>query len=138
LTQLLLRKAAQIRSRVAAVRAALPVAPGDVLLDPRLEAFLSFNLFLAIQDAVDLAAHLVAARSLGVPSTQREIFTLLRDAGLLTAASAAAMGQLSSLRNRIAHSYGDVDPVRVVREAPVGLGALEQFVGEISVILTGS
>jgi uncharacterized protein YutE (UPF0331/DUF86 family) len=29
------------------------------------------------------------------------------------------MARLASLRNRIAHSYGDLDVVRMVRELPV-------------------
>jgi uncharacterized protein YutE (UPF0331/DUF86 family) len=129
---LLLRKALQIRDRVARVRAALPAAPEAVLDDERLEAYLSFQLFLLIQDAVDLASHLVAARGLGVPGSQREVFDLLAGAGLLAAETARGMGGMIALRNRIAHSYGDLDPVRMVRETPAGLARLEQLLDELA------
>jgi uncharacterized protein YutE (UPF0331/DUF86 family) len=134
-TELLIRKLVQVRNRTAAVREALPADAEDVLKDARLEAFLSFNLFLAIQDAIDLATHLLAARGLGVPATQREVFTTLATAGLLSPETAAHMGQLASLRNRIAHAYGDVDPVRIVREAPAGLAVLDELIEELATLL---
>ena len=93
---------------------------------------MSFQLFLLIHDLVDLAAHLVAARGLGLPTSQRETFDLLARAGLITPATARDMGAMASLRNRIAHSYGDLDPVRLAREAPDGLGRATQFLDEIS------
>jgi uncharacterized protein YutE (UPF0331/DUF86 family) len=132
LGELLLRKAIQIRDRIAKLRAALPARPDSVNEDERLEAFLSFHLFLVAQDAVDLAAHLVAARGLAVPATQREVFEALAAAGLLSQESARGMAQMASLRNRIAHSYGEIDPVRMVREAPAGLDVVATFLGELA------
>ena len=135
---LLLRKALQIRDRIGKVRAALPARPEAVLDDERLEAFLSFQLFLLIQDAVDLASHLVAARGLGVPGSQREVFDLLAGAGLLPGDTARGMGGMIALRNRIAHAYGDLDPVRMVREAPEGLARLETLLDELGGAIAGA
>ena len=91
-----------------------------------------------IQDAVDLAAHLIAAGGLGVPSSQRESFGILAQAGLIGRELAAEMGQIAALRNRIAHSYGEVDPVRVVREAPTGLLIVERFLDEVATLVRSS
>jgi len=41
------------------------------------------------------------------------------------------MAQMASLRNRIARSYGDLDPVRMVRETPAGLDAVARFLDEL-------
>ena len=131
--ELLLRKIVTCRERIEELRRAIPTQAEDVATDERLEAFLSFQLFLLIQDAVDLAAHLVAERGLAVPASQRESFEVLARAGVLTAKSAEAMARLSSLRNRIAHSYGDLDVVRMVRELPVGLTDAQQFLDELVV-----
>jgi len=131
--ELLLRKIVTCRERIEKLRRAIPTQAEDVATDERLEAFLSFQLFLLIQDAVDLAAHLVAERGLAVPASQRESFEVLARAGVLTAKSAEAMARLSSLRNRIAHSYGDLDVVRMVRELPVGLTDAQQFLDELVV-----
>ena len=127
----LLGKLILCRDRVEKIRRALPANAEDVLSDERLEAFIAFHLFLLVQDAVDLAAHVVAERGLGVAGSLRETFQLLSNAGLISPDSAAAMGGLASLRNRIAHTYGGIDPVRLVREAPGGLDAVSRFLAEL-------
>jgi len=129
--ELLLRKVLACRDRIEKLRSAIPAQAEDVARDDRLEAFLSFHLFLLIQDAVDLAAHLVAVRGLAVPASQRESFEALARAGVLTTKSSEAMARLASLRNRIAHSYGEIDVVRMVRELPAGLTAARQFLDEL-------
>jgi uncharacterized protein YutE (UPF0331/DUF86 family) len=129
--ELLLRKILACRERIAKLGSVIPTPAEAILADERLESFLSFQLFLLIQDAVDLAAHVVAERGLAVPASQRESFEALARAGVLTAKSSAAMARLASLRNRIAHSYGDLDVVRMVRELPAGLTDARQFLDEL-------
>ena len=129
--ELLLRKVLACRDRIEKLRSAIPAQTEDVMADERLEAYLSFHLFLLIQDAVDLAAHLVAERGLAVPASQRESFEALARAGVLTAKSAEAMARMASLRNRIAHSYGEIDALRMVRELPEGLSVVHQFLDEL-------
>jgi uncharacterized protein YutE (UPF0331/DUF86 family) len=129
--ELLLRKILTCRERIDRLRRAIPAQAEAVATNERLEAFLSFHLFLLIQDAVDLAAHLVAERGLAVPASQRESFEALARARVLTAKSAAAMARLASLHNRLAHSYGDLDVVRMVRELPVGLTDARGFLDEL-------
>jgi uncharacterized protein YutE (UPF0331/DUF86 family) len=135
LSELLLRKALVCRDRIERIRARLPDDAQAVLQDELLEAFISFQLLLLIQDVVDLAVHLVAARGLDVPGSQREAFEALAKAGLISHDTAAAMGAAAALRNRIAHTYGDVDPVRVVREAPGGLDRVSRFLDEITKVI---
>jgi uncharacterized protein YutE (UPF0331/DUF86 family) len=129
--ELLLRKILACRDRIEKLKNAIPAQSGDVAGDERLEAFLSFHLFLLVQDAVDLAAHMVAERGLAVPASQRESFEALARAGVLTAQSAEAMARMASLRNRIAHSYGEIDVVRMVRELPAGLIVVRGFLDEL-------
>jgi uncharacterized protein YutE (UPF0331/DUF86 family) len=130
--ELLLRKAIACRDRIARIRQALPARPEEVASDERLEAYIAFNLFLLVQDAIDLAAHLVVARGLTVPSSHREAFEALARADVLTAEVASGMAAMAALRNRIAHTYGDLDPVRLVREAPTGLTMAEKFLAQVT------
>ena len=62
-------------------------------------------------------------------STQRESFEALAGAKLITQKS--TMSRMASLRNRIAHSYGDLDVVRMVREIPQGLETVRRFLDEL-------
>jgi len=135
LGDLLLQKSLRLRERIAKLRAALAAEPAlldAISQDEHLEAFLAFNLFLAIQDAVDLAAHVVSTHGLVIPATQREAFEALAKGGRLSTDTSVAMGALASLRNRIAHSYGDLDIRRLVTEMPRGLDHLERFVTELT------
>jgi uncharacterized protein YutE (UPF0331/DUF86 family) len=136
--ELLLRKALACRNRIERIRAALPADPNQILSDERLEAFIAFNIFLLVQDSIDLAAHLAAARGLDVPGSHRETFEALARANLISRETSAAMGQMAALRNRVAHSYGDLDPVRMVREAPTGLVLVGTFLDELAGVLSQS
>ncbi len=132
MAELLLRKLLACRERIERIRNSLPRHAADVLADDRLEAFLSFHIFLLIQDLSDIANHLVAAKGLGVPSSQRESFLSLSRAAIISEESALAMAAAAGLRNRIAHSYGEVDPIRLVQEAPTGLAAIERFLDQVT------
>jgi uncharacterized protein YutE (UPF0331/DUF86 family) len=136
--ELLLSKLLACRQRIAKLRAALPPAPEEITRDERLEAYLSFHLFLLIQDTVDIAAHLIAARGLGIPASLRDSFVILAKEKILTTETASAMGALTALRNRIAHSYGELDPVRMAREAPHGLAEVERFLEQVTAALPSS
>ena len=134
--ELLLRKALACRHRIEKIRSALPSDPIQILADERLEAFIAFNIFLLVQDSIDLAAHLTAARGLDVPGSHRETFEALAKANLISRETSSAMGQMAALRNRVAHGYGDLDPVRLVREAPTGLGVVAKFLDELAAVLS--
>ena len=134
MSEILLRKMIACRDRIARIRAALPADPEAIVRDERLEAFISFNLFLLVQDSIDLAAHLIAERAIGVPDSQREAFELLASKGLLSRETADGMGAMASLRNRIAHAYGDLDPVRMAREAPTGLEIVTRFLDQLAAL----
>jgi uncharacterized protein YutE (UPF0331/DUF86 family) len=138
LGELLLRKALACRNRIERIRAALPTDPNHILADERLEAFVAFNIFLLVQDSIDLAAHLAAARGLDVPGSHRETFESLAKANLVSRETASGMGQMAALRNRVAHAYGDLDPVRMVREAPTGLAVVTKFLDELAGVLSQS
>jgi uncharacterized protein YutE (UPF0331/DUF86 family) len=130
--EFLLEKLRSCRERIERIRTNLPPDPASVSSDERLEAFLSFQIFLLIQDLSDLANHLVAAKGLGVPGSQREAFMALARAGIITTEAALEMAAAAALRNRIAHTYGEVDPVRLVREAPQGLAAIARFLDQMT------
>jgi hypothetical protein len=48
------------------------------------------------------------------------------------------MASLVSRRYRIAHSYGDLDPVRIPAEVPTGLAHVEGMLRELSSVLAGA
>lgn len=66
------------------------------------------NLQRAIQTCIDLAAHIVADRNLGLPSELRENFSLLEKAGLLPQDLSSRLQKMVGFRNIAVHEYSTI------------------------------
>lgn len=128
------QRLAAIRDRLERIAGTAPPDREAFLADRTAQEVVAFNLFVAFQDALDLAAHLVADRGLELPATAREHFEVLGRAGLLSPAVASAMAGCAGLRKLIAHAYGSLDTARLYDELPLGRDALTAFCGEVAAI----
>jgi uncharacterized protein YutE (UPF0331/DUF86 family) len=54
-----------------------------LLVDPDTQNMVLFAIYRAIQASVDLGQHVIAERGLPIPSTYREVFTVLGNAGFV-------------------------------------------------------
>src|SRR4030042_6538857 len=63
------------------------------------------NLQRAIQSAIDLATHIVASESLGIPDTVRGNFVLLENAGIIRKSLSRKMQSTVGFRNIAIHNY---------------------------------
>lgn len=66
---------------------------------------LAMECFQAANTLIDLAQYVVARRRLGFPSTYRELFEILHQAGFISDDELKALKRLTFLRNLIAHEY---------------------------------
>jgi len=99
--------------------------------DVREARFVEHTLQVAIQAALDVAAHIVSSRRLGEPETNRELFDLLRRAGLVPDPLAEKLYGMAGFRNILVHGYRDVD-LGIVRDVlEHHLGDLVEFVSLI-------
>ncbi|HEY3351662.1 MAG TPA: DUF86 domain-containing protein [Polyangia bacterium] len=126
------QKLAAIHDRLARIRSKLPPTKTAFLADQDAQESVAFNLFLAFQDALDVAGHLIGDAGWPMPATAREHFAVLAQKQVLTAGTAAAMAGCAGLRNLIAHSYGTLDLGRVYDELPAGEVALRAFCAEVA------
>lgn len=126
------QRLAAIRDRLTRIEQNLSGDRAQFLADRTRQEVVAFNLFLAFQEALDLAAHLIADRALALPATAREHFDILAGAGLLSPEVASAMGSCAGLRNLIAHAYGSLDLGRLFDELPRGRDTLLAFTAEIA------
>lgn len=69
----------------------------------------------AIQAALDIASHVVSARHLGEPETNRALFDLLRREKLVSQDLADALHAMAGFRNVLVHGYAEVE-LRVVHD----------------------
>lgn len=113
------------------------VARARLLDDPDTQNMVLFALYRAIQAAVDLGQHVIAERGLPIPSSYREVFTVLGNAGVVDASLAARLQGWGGLRNVIAHQYGSLDIERVAAALYDELGDLEGFITVMAVLAAG-
>ncbi|MBA1149296.1 DUF86 domain-containing protein [Ectothiorhodospiraceae bacterium WFHF3C12] len=83
--------------------------------DIREARFVEHTLQIAVQAALDTAGHIVSARRLGEPRTNRALFDLLQKDGVIDLDLAEALYAMVGFRNVVVHGYQDVDRV-VVRD----------------------
>jgi uncharacterized protein YutE (UPF0331/DUF86 family) len=92
---------------------------------------------VALQEAIDIAYHIVADEGWGIPDSHRAAFDLLASRGVLPAALATQLSAAAAMRNRIAHGDASVDHQRLWRELPDALHALDGFTAAVAAWLPG-
>jgi uncharacterized protein YutE (UPF0331/DUF86 family) len=120
-------KLGRLLARVERARMKLPASREEFESSADAQEIVSFNLLLALQEALDLAAHWIADAGWEVPTTAREHFEILASHGVVPRDLARALASCAGARNLIAHAYGTLDLGRLYAEAPTALQTLEQF-----------
>jgi uncharacterized protein YutE (UPF0331/DUF86 family) len=105
--ELVAKRLAQIETCVHDLRTL--ARPGEMRKDVREERFVEHTLQIAIQAALDVAAHIVADEHLGEARTNRELFDLLERHGWIPGELATELRRMAGFRNVLVHGYGDVD-----------------------------
>lgn len=129
---LLARKLAQLCARLDRVRAKLPESADAFEDDRDAQEIVSFNFLLALQDALDVAARIIAERGWEVPTTAREHVEILAAHHVISRALARDLAAGAGARKLIAHSYDAMDLRRLHAELPSGVAALEAFAAAIA------
>lgn len=124
--ELILKKLARVETCVQDLRR---LADASALeRDIRERRWVEHTLQIAIQAAIDAAAHIVADERLGEARTQRELFDLPASAGWLPLERLERLRRMCGFRNILVHGYDDVD-LGVVRDVLAhGLDDLLEFV----------
>lgn len=105
--------------------------PEQLEADIREARFVEHTLQLAIQAALDVASHIVSARRLGEPQTNRALFDFLRREKLIDDDLSESLYAMAGFRNILVHGYQEVD-LSVVRDILENhLADLETYVSRI-------
>ncbi len=102
-------KVAAIRDAVGRIRDQLPGTAKAFLADRTAREVVTFNLFVALQEAIALATHWLADEGWNVPQTHGEAFSALAAHGVIENALAERLRAAAGLRNLVAHQYGVLD-----------------------------
>ncbi len=66
-------------------------------------------MLISIQAAIDISSHLISKNQLKRPTTYRETFELLGQAGMISEELACELSDLAGLRNVLVHIYGELN-----------------------------
>jgi uncharacterized protein YutE (UPF0331/DUF86 family) len=132
---LILRKLTLMREHLGRVRRRRPATVEAFRSDVDLQDGVALSLFVAVQEAVDTALHVVADEGWGMAASYAEAFEILAQHGVITPAHATELAGTVGLRNRIAHGYATVDVERRYAECPAGLDALERYAAALGTMV---
>jgi uncharacterized protein YutE (UPF0331/DUF86 family) len=89
------------------------------------------ELQVAIESCLDIGHHVISRQGLRRPGDYRDVFRVLREAGIVEPSLADRLEEMAGFRNRLVHGYLDIDPGRVYDIARTELHDIEGFVAAI-------
>jgi uncharacterized protein YutE (UPF0331/DUF86 family) len=126
------QKIARAEAWLREVEDLLAVSAEQLAADRKRADLASFYLFLAIQEAIDLAAHWLADAGWPPADDVGSTFDTLAAKAAISVEIAAGMRSIVRVRNRIAHGYTTVDHPRIQAEAPAGIATLRSFLSAVA------
>jgi uncharacterized protein YutE (UPF0331/DUF86 family) len=110
---LILAKAGRVDDHLRRIREKRSVTVDEFLRDLDRQESILFNLQMAIQGCIDIAAHIISDEELGVAGSTNEMFYILQENGYLSPELTEKMVAAVGLRNLMVHEYGNVDLKKV-------------------------
>jgi uncharacterized protein YutE (UPF0331/DUF86 family) len=101
------------------------------LSDTDRQDIVAFNFQSAIQNCIDVAAHVIASEGMGVPGSIGDMFYILEERGLLTHRVTEKIVRAVGFRNLLVHEYGKIDLKRVHRYSEENLKDILEYLNEL-------
>jgi len=116
----------------------LPADSAALAADKDRLDLVAFRVYLVMQEAVDLATHVIADHGWGPAGSLRDHFSMLASRGVLDAALANELSAGVKVQNLIGHAYAALDPVKL-HAAAIALDRLvDPFCAAVLVFAEGS
>lgn len=130
--ELVLRKLAILREHASRAARRRPADLEAFKRDDDAQDALAMSLFVALQEAIDVAFHIDADEGWSTPASNAESFETLATHAVIDRELADKLVVTVRIRNRLAHGYATVDVERVWRELPDGLAQLESYAAAVT------
>lgn len=124
---LILSKANKVESCLKRIHEKRPVTLDEFLGDLDRQESILFNLQIAIQNCIDIAAHIVSDEELGIAGSTNEMFYMLQENGYLTLDLTEKMVAAVGFRNLVVHEYEVVDLKQVFQIAKKDIFDLKDY-----------
>jgi uncharacterized protein YutE (UPF0331/DUF86 family) len=128
---LIIAKAASVRAHLDRIVEKTGDGAQVFLRDPDRQDVVAFNLHLAVENCIDIAAHIISENGWGVPGSASEMFYTLEGRGMLDSQLTERMVKAVGLRNLIVHEYGRIDINRLFATVRSNLDDLTAFLSAI-------
>ena len=94
-----------------------------------------FNIQMAVQNCIDIAAHIISEEGYGVPGGTNEMFYMLEENGYINTTLAEKMVKAVGFRNLIVHEYGRIELKKVFTIAQKDIEDLNEYLRAIFIKL---
>ena len=128
---LILAKASSVKRHLKRVIEKRNIDLQTFLKDIDCQESILFNLQMAIQNCIDVAAHIISEEGFGVPGSTNEMFYLLEENGYLDTDLTEKMVKAVGFRNLIVHEYGKVELKQVFEVAQNNIEDLNEYLRSI-------
>ena len=128
---IILNKTSKVHHHLNRIRRKREISLEDFLMDLDRQEIILFNLQMAVQNCIDIAAHIISDDELGMAGSTSEMFYILQENAYLTFELAEKMVAAVGFRNISVHEYGNIDLKLVFQMAKKDLDDLERFVKAI-------
>ncbi len=124
---LIIAKASSVKRHINRIKEKRDIDLQTFLKDLDRQESILFNLQMAIQNCIDIAAHIISEEGVGVPGSTNEMFYLLEDNGYIYVDITEKMVKAVGFRNLIVHEYGKVELKQVFEVAKKEIEDLEKY-----------
>jgi len=124
---LVLSKASSVKRHLNRIKEKRDIDLQTFLKDLDRQESILFNLQMAIQNCIDIAAHIISEEGVGVPGSTNEMFYLLEDNGYISVDITEKMVKAVGFRNFIVHEYGKIELKQVFEVAKKEIEDLEKY-----------
>ena len=126
-TDLILAKAGSVKRHLNRIFEKRDITLGTFLKDIDIQESILFNIQMAVQNCIDIAAHIISDEGFGVPGSTNEMFYLLEENGYLDNEITEKMVKAVGLRNLVVHEYSKIDLERIFEVAQKDITDLNEY-----------
>ena len=128
---LILAKAGSVKSHLNRVIEKRNVDLDSFIKDIDRQESILFNIQTAVQNCIDIAAHIISEESFGVPGSTTEMLYILEKNGYLDNDLTQKMVKAVGFRNLIVHEYGKIELEQVYEIAQNDINDLNEYLRAI-------
>jgi len=128
---LILAKAGSVKSHLNRVLEKRNVDLDNFIKDIDRQESILFNIQTAVQNCIDIAAHIISEESFGVPGSITEMLYILEKNGYLDNDLTQKMVKAVGFRNLIVHEYGKIELEQVYAIAQDDINDLNEYLKAI-------